>query len=87
MFGTLTPVTARFRLRELLERHEISQSDFARRADLSFATVNRVCTNATAQVSLETLDKLLVALESYGIKATLDDLIERAREKGRRGRT
>jgi DNA-binding Xre family transcriptional regulator len=51
-----------FRLRELLERRDISQSDFARWSGLSFATINRMCTNATTQVSLETLDKLCAAL-------------------------
>ena len=46
----------RFRLvDELGDR--MSQSELARQAGLAFATVNRRCTNSTAQVSLETLDK------------------------------
>jgi transcriptional regulator with XRE-family HTH domain len=53
-----TPMTARFRLRELLEACGMSQSQLARDAGVSFATVNRLCTNATEQVSLATLDKI-----------------------------
>ena len=70
-------MTATFRLREVLERAKppISQSDFAREARLSFATVNRLCTNATAQVSLETLDKILEALSRRGVHAGIGDLI------------
>ena len=78
-------VALRFRLRELLEAQEISQSEFSRRADLSFATVHRLCQNQTGQVSLETLDKILVGLAGYGIKAEVGDIIEREPEK-RRGR-
>jgi DNA-binding Xre family transcriptional regulator len=52
-----------FRLREVLERKGISQSDLARGSGVSFATINRLCTNATAMVSLETLDKLATTLE------------------------
>ena len=81
MLETLPPVTARFRLRELLERHGISQSDFARQAELSFATVNRLCTNATGQVSLETLDKIIAALREAGVRADVGDVIEVAAEK------
>ena len=83
---TAIGMTARFRLRELLESAGIGQSEFARAADLSFATVHRICTNATAQVSLETLDKILTALESRGITATLDSIIERDAPKRRRAR-
>ncbi len=79
-------MTAQFRLRELLEKQGISQSDFARRADLSFATVNRLCTNATSQVSLETLDKIIAALEADGVKTGVEDLIVREKGGKRRGR-
>ncbi len=79
-------MTAQFRLRELLEKHGISQSDFARRADLSFATINRLCTNATSQVSLETLDKIIAALEADGVKAGVEDLIVREKGGKKRGR-
>jgi transcriptional regulator with XRE-family HTH domain len=75
----------RFRLREVLEEAGISQTDFAREADLSFATINRLCTNATAQVSLETLDRIMTALEKRGHRVSLDDLIEREAAK-RRGK-
>lgn len=64
-----------FRLRELLDRAHITQSDFAKKADLSFATVNRLCRNTTAQVHLETLDKILRALEAADVKADLHDVI------------
>jgi DNA-binding Xre family transcriptional regulator len=85
MPATLAPMTAKFRLREILEDAGISQSDFAKLADLSFATVNRLCTNATEQVHLQTLDKIMAALERASVRVTLDDLIERDAPK-RRGR-
>jgi DNA-binding Xre family transcriptional regulator len=74
MFGTIDGMAARFRLRELLEEHDppMSQSELARKSGVSFATVNRLATNATSQVSLETLDKLAEAL---GMQP--GDLIER----------
>lgn len=70
-------MSARFRVRELVEEAGISQSELARRAEVSFATVNRLCTNATNQVSLETLDKIADVL---GVEP--GDLIER--EPGKR---
>jgi transcriptional regulator with XRE-family HTH domain len=72
------PMTARFRLRELLEARGVSQSQLARDAGVSFATVNRLCTNATEQVSLATLDKIAGVL---GVAP--GDLIEHVK-KGRR---
>lgn len=83
---TASYMAARFRLRETLDAASISQSEFARLADLSFATVHRICTNATAQVSLETLDKMLTALEAKGLKASLEAVIERDTPKRRRVR-
>ncbi len=76
---------ARFRVRELVEEAGISQSQLAKDADVSFATVNRLCQNATAQVSLETLDKIAQAL-SVTLDRTIEpgELIER--EGKRRGR-
>ncbi|MCC7131796.1 MAG: helix-turn-helix transcriptional regulator [Gemmatimonadales bacterium] len=56
----------------------MSQSDLAKAAGLSFATVNRMCTNATGQVSLKTLDKIATAI---GIEPS--ELIVRER-KGKR---
>ncbi|MBM4188246.1 MAG: helix-turn-helix transcriptional regulator [Gemmatimonadetes bacterium] len=53
----------RFCLREVVGRRGLSQSELARRSGLSMATVNRLCTNATTQVSLVTLDKLAAVLQ------------------------
>jgi transcriptional regulator with XRE-family HTH domain len=76
---------ARFRVRELVEESGLGQSELARRAGISFATVNRLCQNATGQVSLETLDKLAIALgESLGRSIEPGELIER--EGKRRGK-
>jgi DNA-binding Xre family transcriptional regulator len=51
-----------FRLREVLEKRAMSQSELARKSGVSFATINRLCTNSTAQVSLGTLDRLCTTL-------------------------
>lgn len=76
---------ARFRLRELLEEAGIGQTDIAKRADVSFATVHRLWQNATGQVSLETLDKLALALSTaLGRSIEPGDLIEREGKKRRR---
>jgi DNA-binding Xre family transcriptional regulator len=60
-------VMVEFRLRELLAERQkddpsINQSQLAVRAGVSFATVNRLCTNATDRVDLAVLDKLCQAL-------------------------
>lgn len=47
-----------FRLREVLDQRGISQSEASRQSGVSFATINRMCTNATRQVSLDVLDQL-----------------------------
>ena len=62
---TIAQVTTRFRLQELLEARKpaMSQTELARLAGVSFATVNRLCTNATAQVSLATLDAIAAVLD------------------------
>lgn len=76
---------ARFRVRELLEESGLGQSELARRADVSFATVNRLCQNATGQVSLETLDKIATALtEALGRPIEPGELIEREGRKPRK---
>ncbi len=72
-------MAARFRLREILEERGISQTQIARDTAVSFATVSRLCTNATGQVSLETLDKL-----SAYLSLRPGDLIERV--SARRGK-
>lgn len=74
-------MTARFRLREMLEAAGMSQTQLARDSGVSFATVNRICTNATEQVSLKTLDAIAAVL---GIQP--GDLIEGEKSKrGKRG--
>jgi DNA-binding Xre family transcriptional regulator len=55
-------VAVTFRLREVLEAAGVSQSEAARRSGVSFATINRMCTNATRQVSLDVIDALCQAL-------------------------
>lgn len=52
-----------FRLRDLLAKLGVSQSELARLSGLSFATINRLSTNATTQVSLVTLDKIASVLK------------------------
>ena len=51
-----------FRLRELLEKKGVSQSEAARISGVSFATINRMATNATRQVSLDVIERLCGAL-------------------------
>ena len=75
------PVT--FRLRELIAAAGISQSELARTSGVSFATINRMCTNATKQVSLNVLDQLADVLH-----VSVGELFERkpARVKVRKGK-
>lgn len=68
------PMPVRFRLKELLEKAGISQSEAGRRSGVSFATINRMCTNATRQVSLDVLDQLAKYL-----KCEPGDIIETRR--------
>lgn len=75
---TSLPVDAmpvRFRLRQLLDDAGISQSEAARLSGVSYATINRMCTNATRQVSLEVLDALARML-----KCAPGDLLETTRK-------
>ena len=73
---------ARFVLRELLEEAGIGQTDLAKRADVSFATVHRLYMNETGQVSLETLDRLALALsDALGRAIEPGELIEREGRK------
>jgi DNA-binding Xre family transcriptional regulator len=82
------PMTARFRLRELLEAAGIGQSQLSRESGVSFSTINRMATNATEQVSLKTLDSISATLTRL-LNRTVEpgDLIERVPEKkrGKRG--
>lgn len=82
--GTVVSPT-QFRVRELLEEAGVGQSEAARDTGLSFATINRLATNATGQVALETLDRLSEYLtEKLGRAVQPGDLIER--EPKRRGK-
>ena len=67
-----------FRVAEELGE-QMSQSELARRADVHFVTVNRLCTNTSTRVDLATLDKLSTIL---GCEP--GDLIERAAPKKKR---
>jgi transcriptional regulator with XRE-family HTH domain len=79
-------MAARFRLAELLEKTGLSQRELAARSGVSPTTINRMCNNLTAQVSLRTLDSLAKALTTAGAKVRPADLIEDVPEKrGRRG--
>ena len=66
----------RFRLRRLLEKAGISQGELSRRSGISLSTVNRIATNSTTRVDLETLDRL-----SEALGCEPGDLIRRKRAK------
>ena len=70
-------MATRFRLAEELGS-QMTQTELARLADVAIATVNRMCTNFTAQVSLESLDRISTVL---GCEP--GDLIERKRKRRR----
>lgn len=55
-------MAARFRLDELLEELEVSQSELARLSGVTFVTINAIANNRTRQVRLDTLDKLAAAI-------------------------
>ena len=75
-------MATRFRLQQLLDQADppMSQSELARRAGISFQTVNSIANNRTAQVSLRTLDAIARVL-----KVKPGDIIESGPEK-KRGR-
>lgn len=52
----------KFRLREILDTKGMGQTEAARLSGVSFATVNRMCTNATRRVDLDVLEKLAKVL-------------------------
>ena len=70
-------MATRFRLAEELG-DRMTQGELAQQAGLHFTTVNRLCTNYTAQVSLETLDRISTVL---GCEP--GDLIERKSKRRR----
>lgn len=76
----------RFRLRALMDREGIGQSELARETGLSFATIHRIYQDETNQVSFDTLAAILTALRERGIDAGLADVLEVDLPKGRRGR-
>ena len=62
MLGVLS-VPVRFRLEEMLDDREMSQTELSRLSGVSLVTVNAIKQNRTRQVSLDTLDKLCGALK------------------------
>ena len=73
-------MATRFRLDDALG-DRLTQAELARQAGVAAATVNRMCTNFTAQVSLETLDRISTVL---GCEP--GDLIARVKGRGKRRR-
>lgn len=71
-------MTIRFRLRALMKKHKIGQSQLARETGLSFATIHRLYQDTSNQVSFKTLDALMSAFERRGIEIELTDLIDRS---------
>ena len=67
-----------FRLHAVLNAAGVSQSELSRRSGVSFATINRMCTNATGRISLDVLDRLCAAL---GVEP--GELLERDKKRGR----
>ena len=70
-------MVTRFRVADELG-DQMTQNELAQRAGVHFVTVNRLCKNATKQVSLETLDRISKVL---GCKP--GDLLERKRVRRR----
>ena len=68
-----------FCLEPLLEARGLSQRELARLAGVSYVTVNRLCRNATTQVSLKTLDAIADALDVQP-----GELIAKDPKRGRR---
>lgn len=61
-------LSVRFKLREILEAADISQSELSRRSGVSLVTVNAICVNSTRQVRLDTLNSIANALRELGVK-------------------
>ncbi len=53
---------ARFQLREIIDSLGLTQSEVARRAGVSYPTINAMYGNRATQVLLETLDKVATAI-------------------------
>ena len=80
-------MAAPFRLREILSAAGRRAEQLARDSAISFSTINRKCTNVTEQVSRKRLDTVSAAPSRVAGRAIEPgDLIQRAPEKGKRGR-
>ena len=77
-------MTVRFRLREVLDEAGIGQSELSRSSGVSFATINRMCTNATRQVSLDVLEDLCAALKVEPADIIVRDRSAKPTRDGRR---
>lgn len=66
----------RFRVRRLLEKAGMSQGELSRASGVSLSTVNRIATNSTSRVDLDTLDRL-----SHALKCEPGDLVRRKQPK------
>jgi transcriptional regulator with XRE-family HTH domain len=78
------PMTAKFRLAELLDESGLSQRELAARSGVSPTIINRMVHNLSGQVSLKTLDSISRELgKAIGRDVAPGDLIEREK-KGRR---
>lgn len=68
----------RFRLQELIDEKETSQSALSRDSGVNFTTISRMCRNVSGQVSLQTLGRLARAL---GDDVQPGDLVEFVKER------
>src|SRR3954447_16497022 len=83
-----SPMPVTFRLHELLAERSpaIGQSELARKAKVSFVTVNAIANNRTKRVDLETLDKLCGALaKMLGRRVAPGELLDHGPSKRKRG--
>lgn len=71
-------MAARFRLKELLDKSAMNQSELARRSGVSFQTINGMVGNRTTRVDLSTLDAI-----SKALGCEPGDLVERETKKRR----
>jgi putative transcriptional regulator len=73
-------MAVQFRLRELLERRGLTQTELQLRTGLAYSTVNDLFNNKPRRVELDTLDVLCDVLD-----CDVGDLLEYIRDK-KRGR-
>jgi putative transcriptional regulator len=78
MLGT-QEMTARFRLKVLLEEAGLSQSELARKSGVSYPTINGLVGNKSTRVDLSTLDAI-----SRVLGCEPGDLLEREPNRRRR---